>query len=336
MEAIGCFTKCLTVKEDEANVRFEIAEAYMRMGLPLKAEETLRENVPFISQKADKAKLFRRIGFIRIAKSEYRIATALLLYSWLIEENSRTIQDLQYIGMVTGRRMCFSRFEVVSLLKENGLLFWMIFNSHMSAFDYYIRTIVPGKESYDSEALSHEEIIRWKLITAIKSQETPSEQFVSGSLFDISRSARKYFIKAIHSESYVMEIHNLLINLYEMFLDNPQLVELAPSMVDRNKNDTNPLNWNTSVFNLGNGDFAVLLYIPVENDILAARIAGIIFSDCGDGYYYCMLNKDSETASVVKRNMALFMAEDVGEVKGFGFSLMNGFLDCIKADFYRN
>ena len=335
-EAVACFTKCLAIKEDDANARFEIAEAYMRMGLLVKAEETLQANVPYISRKADKAKLFRRIGFIRIVKSEYRLATALLLYSWLIEENSRTIQDLQYIGMVTGRRIRFSRFEVVSLLKENGLLFWMIFDVHMSAFDYYIRTIVPGKIKYDPKDLSPEEITRWKLLAALKSQETPSEQFVSGALFDLSRSARKYFIEAIHSESDAMELLKLIMNLYEMFLDQPQLVELAPFMVDRNKNDTNPLTWNTSVFELGNGDFAALLYMPIENDILAARIAGIIFSDGGDGYYYCMLNKDSETASVVKRNMALFMTEDIGEVKGFGFSLMNGFLDCIKADFYHN
>ncbi len=84
-----------------------------------------------------------------------------------------------------------------------------------------------------------------------------------------------------------------------------------------------------------NGDYAALLFMPIDNDIYAARIAGIIFSDSGDGYYYCMVNKDSETTSIVKRNLAMVGIKDIGEVKGFGFSLMKGFLGCIKTDFYQ-
>ena len=61
---------------------------------------------------------------------------------------------------------------------------------------------------------------------------------------------------------------------------------------------------------------------------------GIILSDSGDGYYYCMLSKDKEASSAVKRNKAMFGVSQVGEVKGRGFELMENFLTCIKEDFY--
>ena len=333
-EAINFFRKCVDVKEDDTNARFEIAEAYILMGILDKAEETLIDTVPFISKDTDKARLYRRIGFIRIEKSEYEIATALLLYSWLIEENPKALRELEYIKAVSGCEAKFSRSEVAMLLKENGLLFWSIFDRSMKVSDYYIRTIAPGKTGYDLNDLSKEEIVRLEKFIEIQSRRTPSEVFVSGSLFDIYHLSRKYFEEVICSGD-ALELRTLFIKMYTMFLEKPQLVGVPPIAVNRNKEDTNPFTWNTDLYNLGNGDYAALLFMPIVNDIYAARIAGIIFSESGDGYYYCMVNKNSEIPSIVNRNMIMFGLETIGEVKGFGLPLMEDFLECIKANFYQ-
>lgn len=55
----------------------------------------------------------------------------------------------------------------------------------MKVSDYYIRTIAPGKTGYDLKDLSKEEIVRLEKFIEIQSRRTPSEVFVSGSLFDI-------------------------------------------------------------------------------------------------------------------------------------------------------
>jgi hypothetical protein len=73
--------------------------------------------------------------------------------------------------------------------------------------------------------------------------------------------------------------------------------------------------------------------MPIQNDILVARVVGIIFSSKGDGYYYCMLNKDENVPATVNRNKAMLGVEKIGEVKGVGFELMHNFLECISKDF---
>ena len=80
--------------------------------------------------------------------------------------------------------------------------------------------------------------------------------------------------------------------------------------------------------------FGLWIFMPIKSDALAARIAGIIFSDKGDGYYYCMLKKDENSNSDVFRNKAEQGIGKIGEVSGTGFELMHSFLDCIKNNYY--
>lgn len=79
-----------------------------------------------------------------------------------------------------------------------------------------------------------------------------------------------------------------------------------------------------------------MLYIPVENEDITARIVGIIFSDTEDGYYYCMLSKDEEASSEVLRNMGWDGVHPAGNAEGRGFELMDSFLECITTDFYES
>ena len=138
----------------------------------------------------------------------------------------------------------------------------------------------------------------------------------------------------------VMELRKFFINAYIAFLNNPGIVGLPREFVNEEKNDTDIKNlvttMNTDTFNFENGDAAALCYMPVQNDLLEARMIGVILGKNGDGYYYCMLNKDKNAVSPVKCNKAVTMEgiQQVGEVKGRGFELMNDFLSCIKNDFY--
>ena len=99
------------------------------------------------------------------------------------------------------------------------------------------------------------------------------------------------------------------------------------------KEDTDYRQWNTDIFPLESGDFAALCYMPVSNNELEARIIGIILSEGGDGYYYCMLKKDENETSTVFRNRSIQGITVAGEVKGRGFDLMHAFLNCIQEDF---
>ncbi|MBQ9063981.1 MAG: hypothetical protein IJ123_00870 [Blautia sp.] len=163
---------------------------------------------------------------------------------------------------------------------------------------------------------------------------SPSELFASGSVFDIYRQYRDEF-KEVFSSGDPMSVWNIFAQAYAVFLEHPEAVGFTKDMIDMDADDTDPMKWNSDIFNLSDGDVAALLYMPVEdNDTIAARIVGIVMSNKEDGFYYCMLDADENNPSDVKRNMALAGVKSVGEVKGRGFELMDSFLECIKDDFY--
>lgn len=165
---------------------------------------------------------------------------------------------------------------------------------------------------------------------------SPSEQFASGSVFDIFRQYRDEFQEAVDSGD-PMSVWQVFAGAYGLFLEHPEVAGFTADMLDMDADDTDPMTWNSDIFNLSDGDNAALLYMPVENDdSITARIVGIILSAKGDGFYYCMLDADENNPSDVKRNMAIDGIKTVGEVKGRGFELMNSFLECIKDDFYGN
>ena len=208
----------------------------------------------------------------------------------------------------------------------------------MGLLDFFKKSNQRKKEKtasdvQDTSSVSKEDAFN-KILDFLMKQ-SPSHQFASGSVFDISRRSRDVFLQALHSND-AGKLFLLFANAYSLFLDHPEVVGFTPDMVNKDNNDTDPRTWNADIINLQSGDIAALCFMPIQNDTLTARIIGIVFSDNGDGYYYCMLNKDEDVPSEVFRNKAILGIEKVGEVNGRGFDLMNNFMGCIKHNFYKN
>ena len=213
----------------------------------------------------------------------------------------------------------------------------------MGFFDMFRKKDIPAEEHSQSEdhsqqeeneleGMTKEDIFR--MFFEQKAAQAASVDFASGAVFDLSRVFRSHFIEAVRANDAIA-LHKAFAGAYIMFLEHPEVIGVFPDMVNKENNDTDPGRWNTDVFRLKTGDYAALLFMPVQDDEVMARIVGIIFNDDGDGYYYCMLNKDTGTLSEVHRNKAWGGIETVGAVKGVGFELMNDFLNCITEDFYR-
>ena len=166
-------------------------------------------------------------------------------------------------------------------------------------------------------------------------QRSPSESFASGAVFDIARQQRGILEQIIRSND-ASGLHKWFVNAYTLFCTNPQIVNFSPNMVNLNNNDVDVRQFNADTFNLPNGDMVALCFMPIQNYTFEARIIGIILSNKGDGYYYCMLSKDENAFSEVVRNKSINGIEKVGEINGRGFVLMNNFMNCIQKDFYNS
>lgn len=165
----------------------------------------------------------------------------------------------------------------------------------------------------------------------IVGEQAPSERYATGVVFDLSRLYHDEFEKAVRS-SNALSLWQFFAGAYNLFCEHPEISGL-PIPVNMENEDTDYRQWNADIFPLESGDYAALCYMPISNDELDARIIGIILSEGGDGYYYCMLKKDENETSTVFRNRPMQGITVAGEVKGRGFDLMQAFLNCIQEDF---
>lgn len=170
----------------------------------------------------------------------------------------------------------------------------------------------------------------YKAVCEAMAKQPPSELFVAGPVFDLVLKQHESFEKCVRDND-VLKLHSLLTSTYLTFLTNPEIIGIPSSMINVENDDTNINMWNADIFLFEDGTAIAQGFIPVESDKLIGRIVGIIFSEHGNGFYYCMVNKD--TPSTVMRNRALYGARKAGEVKGLGIDLMEAFLNCIKQDY---
>lgn len=199
----------------------------------------------------------------------------------------------------------------------------------MGLFSFLKRKQTPPKSAGSDE-------LKADIINSIFSQmaeQSPSRHFVAGTVFDVVRLNHDRFAAAV-TTCDMRFLKMLFISAYTEYLNNPSAFGGIPNIVNKEKNDTNPMSWNMNVQRLANGDTAFLCFMPIQNDTLMARIFGIILGSRGDGYYYCMLNKNQNQPSDVIRNKAMAGIETVGAVSGLGFELMNNFLGCITNNYY--
>lgn len=200
----------------------------------------------------------------------------------------------------------------------------------MGVFNWFKKGQKEVKAAANSTNRSSEDI--YKKILEMQAQRAPSESFAFGAVFDISRQSREIFLDVLRSNN-AMALKQLFVKAYMMFLQHPEYVGVNPQTVNPKADDTNPAEWNADIFKLSDGTYAALLFMPIQNRFISARIVGIIFGDNGDGYYYCMLSRDESIPSRVCRNKAMLGISNVGEVKGLGFELMNRFLSIIESDY---
>ena len=124
LAAIDVYKKCLSIKEDGIVARFEIAEAYIKLSQLSNAKDTLYATLPYISADQDKARLYRRLGFIEIEEGNFDVAAASLLYSMRFEQSESAITELIYIDRVTGKKHQYSGETLLRILRDHEMLFW--------------------------------------------------------------------------------------------------------------------------------------------------------------------------------------------------------------------
>lgn len=200
----------------------------------------------------------------------------------------------------------------------------------MGFFDLFKTTKQTSKPSPFDGARSKADI--YKAALEMVAQQPPSERFVSGVVFDMILKQHEAFEECVRAGD-VMKLRGLLELSYVVFLTKLQAVDVSSDKLNIKWGDTNPDTWKVDTFQFSDGMSIAQCFMPIENSTLEARLIGVVFSEHGDGFYYCMLNKDENAASEVKRNRALFGSKVAGEVKGRGLDLMVAFRDCIRNDY---
>lgn len=158
-----------------------------------------------------------------------------------------------------------------------------------------------------------------------------SKVYASGAVFELSRRYRDHFLKALRAED-TGKLSELFRATYALFMDQPETVGLSAAMFNRKSEDTDPKKWEVSCDALPDGSRIALCHMPVRDAQLSARLVGIVFSDAGDRYYSCMLNRDRKKPSEVVRNMGKIPHEKAGVIRGNDPEPVKAFLDCIRED----
>ena len=160
---------------------------------------------------------------------------------------------------------------------------------------------------------------------------TASKVYASGVAFELSRQYRDHFLKALQA-SDAGKLSELFRATYTLFIDQPETVGLNAAMFNKKSEDTDPKKWEVSCSSLQDGSQIALCCMPVRDAALSARLVGIVFSNSGDRFYSCMLNKDKNKPSEVVRNMGKIPHEKAGVINGNDPDPMNCFLNCIRKD----
>ena len=158
-----------------------------------------------------------------------------------------------------------------------------------------------------------------------------SKVYASGAVFELSHRYRDHFLKALRAED-TGKLSELFRATYALFMDQPETVGLSAAMFNRKSEDTDPKKWEVSCASLPDGSRIALCRMPVRDAQLTARLAGIVFSDAGDRYYSCMLNRDRNKPSEVVRNMGKIPHEKAGVIRGNETEPLKAFLECIRED----
>lgn len=122
LDAIDAYLKCLEYKKNDTNARFEIIEAYIALHNYDEAMNWLEDIVPYLVRDNDKAKWYRRLGFIAIEKIDYELASALYICSLAYEESTSARNELLYISTIAPQTRTFTIEEAKEYMLSYGIV----------------------------------------------------------------------------------------------------------------------------------------------------------------------------------------------------------------------
>lgn len=121
LEAIEMYQVSLSYKEDDASARFEIAEAYIALRDYDQARAWLEQVAPYLSTDSERARWFRRQGFIAIEDANFELAYALYVYSLELEESQLARREIAYIEYTAPDVKHFTAEEALAYLESCGM-----------------------------------------------------------------------------------------------------------------------------------------------------------------------------------------------------------------------
>lgn len=101
-KAIEVFKECLKLNPIGISARFELVECYIVTKQLSFARKSLYDMKDYLLEDSQKAKFYRRIGYIAIEEGSYKEAYACYQYSLNYENHPSVSQEMQYIASKVG------------------------------------------------------------------------------------------------------------------------------------------------------------------------------------------------------------------------------------------
>lgn len=103
VKAINAFKESLKLNPIGISARFELVECYIRTKQLSFARKALYEMKEYLCDDANKARFYRRVGYIAIDEGSYKEAYACYKYSLNYENNPLATQEIEYIEENAGK-----------------------------------------------------------------------------------------------------------------------------------------------------------------------------------------------------------------------------------------
>ena len=110
------------MQPERTNAWFEKAEAQIKLRDYKSAMQTLQLTAKYVKKNEEIARLYRRIGFIKIEERSYDDAIACMQYSMQFAKNDIASGELQYIESMTGKKELPENENAEDYLRRRGLL----------------------------------------------------------------------------------------------------------------------------------------------------------------------------------------------------------------------
>ena len=119
IKAINVFKECLKLNPIGISARFELVECYIRTKQLSFARKSLYDMKEYLYDDANKARFYRRVGYIAIDEDSYKEAYACYKYSLNYENNPLAAQEIEYIEEKAGKGV--KNISIEATLAEFGI-----------------------------------------------------------------------------------------------------------------------------------------------------------------------------------------------------------------------